>query len=306
MAVDILQTLIVRLKADGAKDTQAAVDKTKKSTERAGVKMNQVSKKFGLAFKAAGLFAVGLFASILKGGPVTAMFLAQIWRAIGHLGDTILQKAGAWDILSKIVDGIYSLNDAIIEADWRHFVDILKLMATDFGKLFKKLSPLNLAMGVLEKAVPPLKTAFSGLKTALVTTVTEMARLIRAGMNRLWRFLIDKVDRMKELWNSALRLVGKGVSRKELVSARETLAGFGGGQDSGLYGPAFAEGGIVTKPTRALIGEAGPEAVIPLSQMGSMGGDTVIHMNIQLDGRTVWQGIKRHAGSDLKRLGGGR
>lgn len=35
--------------------------------------------------------------------------------------------------------------------------------------------------------------------------------------------------------------------------------------------PAMAEGGIVTKPTTALIGEAGPEAVVPLSKMGSMG-----------------------------------
>lgn len=34
---------------------------------------------------------------------------------------------------------------------------------------------------------------------------------------------------------------------------------------------ALAEGGIVTGPTRALIGEAGPEAVIPLSKLGSGG-----------------------------------
>ena len=31
----------------------------------------------------------------------------------------------------------------------------------------------------------------------------------------------------------------------------------------------FAEGGIVTKPTRALVGEAGPEAIIPLSKFSS-------------------------------------
>jgi hypothetical protein len=29
----------------------------------------------------------------------------------------------------------------------------------------------------------------------------------------------------------------------------------------------LAAGGIVTKPTRALVGEAGPEAVVPLSQL---------------------------------------
>jgi TP901 family phage tail tape measure protein len=35
--------------------------------------------------------------------------------------------------------------------------------------------------------------------------------------------------------------------------------------------PAFATGGIVTKPTVGLIGEAGPEAIIPLSKAGSVG-----------------------------------
>jgi hypothetical protein len=38
--------------------------------------------------------------------------------------------------------------------------------------------------------------------------------------------------------------------------------------------PRMAAGGVVTDPTMALIGEAGPEAVIPLSRLGSMGGDT--------------------------------
>lgn len=36
--------------------------------------------------------------------------------------------------------------------------------------------------------------------------------------------------------------------------------------------PALAKGGIVDKPTLALIGEAGPEAVVPLSKMGQFGG----------------------------------
>jgi hypothetical protein len=57
-----------------------------------------------------------------------------------------------------------------------------------------------------------------------------------------------------------------------------------GGAGSGLRGslmqelkgiPAMAAGGIVTGPTLAMIGEAGPEAVIPLDRMGSMGGNNV-------------------------------
>lgn len=37
----------------------------------------------------------------------------------------------------------------------------------------------------------------------------------------------------------------------------------------------FAMGGIVTRPTLGLIGEAGPEAVIPLDRLSSMGGITI-------------------------------
>jgi hypothetical protein len=41
---------------------------------------------------------------------------------------------------------------------------------------------------------------------------------------------------------------------------------------------ALAEGGIVTKPTQALIGEAGAEAVIPLDRMGAMTQKVVVNV----------------------------
>lgn len=42
--------------------------------------------------------------------------------------------------------------------------------------------------------------------------------------------------------------------------------------------PLMAEGGVVTQPTLAMIGEAGAEAVIPLDKMGGMG--TTINVNV--------------------------
>jgi hypothetical protein len=50
---------------------------------------------------------------------------------------------------------------------------------------------------------------------------------------------------------------------------------------------ALADGGVVNSPTAALIGEAGPEAVIPLNRMGSMGGSTV---NIVVNGSVTSEG----------------
>lgn len=65
--------------------------------------------------------------------------------------------------------------------------------------------------------------------------------------------------------------------------------------------PALATGGIVTGPTLALIGEAGTEAVVPLSESerygfggGDDGGDTVVHNVLKLDGRTVYESVERH------------
>lgn len=63
--------------------------------------------------------------------------------------------------------------------------------------------------------------------------------------------------------------------------------------------PMMAKGGIVTRPTLAVVGEAGPEAVIPLSRAGgagfaSFGGDqTVI---IQIDGAEVGRAVIRQMG----------
>jgi hypothetical protein len=62
----------------------------------------------------------------------------------------------------------------------------------------------------------------------------------------------------------------------------------------------LAMGGIVTGPTRALIGEAGPEAVIPLSKMGSMGNTYNITVNAGMGtngaqvGEQIVNAIKRY------------
>ncbi len=58
----------------------------------------------------------------------------------------------------------------------------------------------------------------------------------------------------------------------------------------------FAEGGIVTSPVVGLVGEAGPEAIIPLDRLGSMGGGTTNNFSISVqagvgDPQTIGQQI---------------
>lgn len=73
---------------------------------------------------------------------------------------------------------------------------------------------------------------------------------------------------------------------------------------SGLI-PSFQHGGIVTQPTVAMIGEAGPEAVIPLSQMamaGGGGGELHVHFGpAMLDDISAWKFSQRIA-RELQRM----
>jgi hypothetical protein len=73
------------------------------------------------------------------------------------------------------------------------------------------------------------------------------------------------------------KLVGtvgyKGMSAADITAERYKESGA-----ARLGIPLMAEGGIVTKPTLAMIGEAGSEAVIPLDKMGGMG--TTVNINV--------------------------
>lgn len=84
-----------------------------------------------------------------------------------------------------------------------------------------------------------------------------------------------------EAWAPAAAFVSLatlGANSFEAMAGLATTVGFA----QSLAVPALAEGGIVSRPTLALIGEKGPEAVVPLSGGGA--GHSII---LQLDGEVL-------------------
>ena len=71
--------------------------------------------------------------------------------------------------------------------------------------------------------------------------------------------------------------------------------------------PLLAKGGIVTAPTLAMIGEAGKEAVIPLSKLNSMIGNNNSSNIIQviLDGKVIAEHVDNRLGRKMNALRGG-
>jgi len=69
--------------------------------------------------------------------------------------------------------------------------------------------------------------------------------------------------------------------------------------------PELASGGLVSRPTLAMVGESGPEAVIPLDRLmaGATGAGVTQHITIQLDGRVLAQTVARELPTQLRIYG---
>jgi hypothetical protein len=88
---------------------------------------------------------------------------------------------------------------------------------------------------------------------------------------------------------------------KDLI---EAFGLFSGISVAGLNNmPQLAEGGIVNKPTIAMIGEAGAEAVVPLDRMGSMGTKVVVNVQGSVISEGQLQSVIQDVLYNLNRTG---
>lgn len=98
-----------------------------------------------------------------------------------------------------------------------------------------------------------------GLIVAAIMAIIGVGALIAAS----WGIVVD-------IFNRAADAVGR------FVSATGKIAGGAWSSIKNVLG--FAGGGIVTRPTLGLVGEAGPEAIIPLNRLGGMGGGINVYL----------------------------
>ena len=112
----------------------------------------------------------------------------------------------------------------------------------------------------------------NGLEAELTKLTPKlMAKMdqIAAGLKRTVSIDVQVTERINKIVSGVTEALPKAIAPIAPIlpglTPRQTPGGI----------RMMADGGIVTGPTLAMIGEAGPEAVIPLSQMGNMGGSGV-------------------------------
>lgn len=106
---------------------------------------------------------------------------------------------------------------------------------------------------------------------------------------------IAKVDTAVAGVLAAANAVVAGVGTATATGATASMAGMSAAALAAyLERGALADGGIAMRPTLRLIGEAGPEAVIPLSRMGDASGTTInisVNAGIGADGGAIGNAV---------------
>lgn len=222
--------------------------------------------------------------------PVAIDAVLQIAKTLTDPKTLMPLIRAAFDIIDALIDGLLSPEsiNAMIEAlpeIVENIVDILidsiDLLLDAAVKIIEALmdyffEPENLAkivkatFEIIVKLVEGIISAVWKLGEAAAQIIDTLCDKIGEGFEKIVQAGRDIIDNLmagvKEKWDEWSSW-WEGIGEK--------IAGFFGGDPDGngvnddevwTYEPAMAVGGIVTRPTRALIGENGAEAVIPLER----------------------------------------
>jgi hypothetical protein len=219
------------------------------------------------------------------------------WIKTTLLNLPITIAKAALDIGTAIVTGIASGVTGLAQTIWGNITEmpgaLLKLavgwiesLQTIGGKV------IDWIVGGVSGLAAAVWAKVSGFASALTTLVTENAKealealggllvgWIKAGVDAAASGITTA---LKAVLNAAIRVVNKGIDGVNKASGLVNAI-IPGGDPIPQIGkiPLLAKGGIVTGPTLAVIGEAGPEAVIPLNRAGSMGMGITINVQAGL------------------------
>ena len=236
------------------------------------------------------------FGKAIGGGiKIVIEFLVKIWKA----GWTKIKDFfGA--VAEAIGDGMMALIDSIVRVwniGWTKVKDFFKAVSgtilkvasvlwsalvTGFSVVWTAIKDFTISVWnaikgflttIWEAIRTTLASVWDSIKTSTENAWTGIANAVKVGVNSAIGF----INALIEAWNRI-----EFTLPKVDVPFVGTFGGFTISTPNIPKITPLQEGGIVRSPLRALIGERGPEAVIPLEKMGRFGGIT----NITITGNT--------------------
>jgi hypothetical protein len=231
---------------------------TANDSDKMKVAFSQLSENIGLALLPMFEKFTTIMLKVSEFAQKNTTFIIVLGGVIAGLAVAVLAANAAMKVYKAtlvIVKVAQFMLNAVMAANPITLVVIaIAALAAAFVIAYKKSETFRKFVDGLFGAIKTGVTGSVDFLKDLLTTVMDFYKKILNGIAKLWNNSIGKIS--FKFPSFVPGLGGKGFSVPNI--------------------PMLAEGGIVTRPTLALIGEAGPEAVIPLNRGGmGAGGITV-------------------------------
>ena len=259
-------TLALGKAANGQTAALTKLDPSLKGVIDSSSSLDDITEALAVSFGGAATVAAESFDGRMRGMKIS---LDETKESIGAALLPVLEKL--LTILKPVADFAAENTTAFLI-----FVGVIGAVAT-------AVIAANAAMAIHSALLTTLKLKTVALN--LVTTANPYIAVATAivALTAAMVYLEIKFSAMSKAFdkfgNAIMVVTGPlGVligSLRKLVELKDAIGSFDIG---GINIPGFADGGIVTKPTLAMVGEKGPEAIIPLSQMGGMGGGVTVNV----------------------------
>lgn len=253
---------------------------------------------------------------------VTTDGYSLVARKFDEWGTALVEwvEAGKLDeLLQKLAGFLEDVGEWVLTTGIPRFAAFAKSMYVMFTDKAQEIAPEVLA--ALGRFVWRLIvwSQTDGRKYAAMAGIAVAKAFASAWWSATSEAFADAAVAAKRIANAIIRVINRYVIPALNVALDAVFPGLGkffniaplaefsvpsGENMGGQVGiPKMAAGGIVTAPTLALIGEAGPEAVVPLDRYDTGGGQTVVNVYGALDPVGVARQIRRLLLDDAAREG---
>jgi len=210
----------------------------------------------------------------------------------GVTADMQAQKTAAQQLAGGLLGLVSSAKDL---AEKQNLVNRMQDAGHDSGKKYND-AVLDLLVSQ-EDFNGQLRDYAAELKTAGLSTDDAQGKVVRLGKSLgLTKQDVLNILNPLDQYKSKLDSIPSTVTTDVITRFTQV-----GNINPGGPHPHLAAGGIVTRPTMALVGESGPEAVIPLDKANQMGGNVMV--DVYLDGEKVSGALDRIMTKRLERSG---
>lgn len=285
-----LNTAMQKLQSEGVTDMStgltdliSSIQNAETDTEALGIAQEKFGASAGVRFKDA------IRSGALEFGPLLEA-MEDSEGKVDALGESTLTTSDKMDIMKNKVKGALAPIGGMASSIGP-LVILIPGMTTAVSGMTAAMGALNLSMGPVLIAVVAIAAAIG-----VAILIWKNWDTIVEGSTKIWEGLKNTIEGVLEgiwgaikfyinLWIGAFNVLIKGMNliKFDVPSWVPVMGGKGWGFNIAEI-PTLAKGGIVKRPTLAMIGEAGPEAVVPLS--GNQSGAMSKTVNVYLTGPT--------------------